>query len=435
MGIDSAFQEAKMKIRAVILMILFSSLKAWSMDADFLGYLRGGTGLNLEGGKQECFSNAGIPGNFLRLGNECSFYSELGVIFHHKKPSELDPVYFKTQVRIQFGAQGTRQWETAANRDINQVEAFVMGGGFTEILGDFWIGKRFYRDVDLYIFDWYYYAELSGVGAGVENIPLGTGKFSIAHLIQTNETVQTSNGRPALQAIDLRWKEVPLSEKHKLNLWGVYAAAPGGRDDANTTHYQATQGASIATRIESSLDSGTNNLSLMYGYGAMKDFNIYGSSAVAFDDNSQNKAWNIRFVEDWRQEVKDRWGFYLGIAAEFGDSGAPQHSRKEWQEIGIRPIYFVSDRFQWVFETGFSRIKDESERNGTKALGERTLTRATFGPQLSFNKSIWGRPVMRAFVSRSSWNRDNRASIRANAPTFGGRLEGTSLGYQFEAWF
>lgn len=82
-----------MKRRLLALLVTLVSLNASAMDADFVGYLRGGTGLNFLGGKQECFDNQGIPGNFLRLGNECSFYSELAFVFNHKKPTETDSAF------------------------------------------------------------------------------------------------------------------------------------------------------------------------------------------------------------------------------------------------------------------------------------------------------------------------------------------------------
>jgi maltoporin len=440
MGIHSLFQGAKMKRLTLsflinILFIIWSG-ESLAIEADFAGYLRGGTGLNLQGGKQECFNSHGIPSNFVRLGNECSFYSELAITFHNKKAEKLDPVYFVTQVRLQNGAAGTRQWEAAANRDINQLEAFVKAGGFSEVEGQFWIGKRFYRNVDLNIFDWYYYADMSGVGAGIEKIPLGQGLFSIAHLIQANDTItKTSVGRPVLQALDLRWEALPFFAEQKMNTWAVYAWAPASSEGVN--QYQSTDGYSLAARVEGPVFNGKNNFSLLYGKGTMKDFNIYANSAVPDSDSSQNRAWNLRWVEDWTHDVSDRWAFMLGLAGEYGDNGnkSGMGSNRQWQALGVRPIYFVSDRFQWVFEAGYSHFKNDSEVNAGVMVGDRELSRLTVASQLSLSKSIWGRPVMRVFVTHSLWNSGNQSYIAQVAPTFANRTEGTSLGYQFEAWF
>ncbi|WP_291515805.1 carbohydrate porin [Bdellovibrio sp. ArHS] len=425
-----------MKSIKCFLICMLTSSVSFALNADFIGYLRGGTGINFEGGQQNCFFNSGIPGNFLRLGNECGFYSELAMIFHHKKPEEQDSVYFRTQVRLMFNSKGTRQWEAAANRDMSQVEAFVTAGGFTELPGEFWIGKRFYRDVDLYIFDWYYYADMSGVGAGIDNIPVDLGgKVAVAHLVQANDDLSaTTAGRPVLQAVDLRWKTIPVFAEQNLNLWGVYAWAQASSD--GTSSYIDTNGFSLSARLNGSVFDGNNNTTILYGKGAMKDLNIYASSAVPSTDDSQNKAWTLRFVEDWNHDVTDRWAVMLAVAAEIADTGKDENSHREWQEIGIRPIYFVSDRFQWVFETGYSRFKDESEVDGGgNSVGVRELSRISLAPQLSLSKTIWGRPVMRAFVSHSMWSNSNKSLIGASASAFKDKTAGTSFGYQFEAWF
>ncbi len=413
--------------------ILTISSSVFALEAKFTSYLRGGAGLNLEGGQQECFFNVGIPGNFLRLGNECGFYSELAVFFINKKADETDANYFKTQMRLEFNSKGARQWEPKADRDINQIEAFVSAGGFSEVPGDFWIGKRFYRDVDLYIFDWYYFADMSGVGAGVENLPLGVGRFSFAHLIQANENLTTSVGRPVLQALDLRWRDLPMGDQ-SLYLWGVYAWAPASSDA--TSNYVATTGYSFAGRLQGSAFKGNNNFTLLYGKGAMKDFNIYANSALISTDDSQNRAWTLRAVEDWSKDVTDKWAVMIAAAAEIGGNGTATKNYREWQEVGIRPIYFVTDRFQWVFETGYSRIKNDAEVAASgESIGERALGRVSISPQLSIGKSIWMRPVMRAFLSHSFWTTSNRSFIASAAPTFKDKNEGTTFGYQFEAWF
>lgn len=447
MGKPRIFQGTRMKRIIWALLFVFLGERSFALNADFLGYLRGGTGLNLQGGSKECFYNNGLPGNFLRLGNECDFYTELALVFNHKTATADDPTFFKTQLRFAYSSKGLRQWEStvvpvnSGNNTVkvpqSEIEAFVKAGGFSEVPGEFWVGKRFYRDVDLHIFDWYYYADMSGVGAGIEALSVGPGQLAIAHMVQANEDLNTTSvGRPALNAIDLRYTSIKVADDAKLNFWGVYAWAPGSSD--GTTEYVPTNGYVLATRLDSVAYTGHSNTTLMFGQGAMKDFNIYGNSAVNSTDTSQNHAWNVRFVEDWSRDVTDTWAFMFGLAANYGSNGKDKNDIVQWQEIGIRPIYFVSDRFQWVFETGYSHIKDESETltNGQPA-GDRELARVTVAPQLSLSKSIWGRPVLRAYLSYSFWNSANEdvKYIGANAPTFADKSSGTTFGYQFEAWF
>ena len=44
-----------------------------------------------------------------------------------------------------------------------------------------WVGKRYYHREDIHVTDLYYH-DISGTGAGVENLTAGPGKFSIAWL-------------------------------------------------------------------------------------------------------------------------------------------------------------------------------------------------------------------------------------------------------------
>ncbi|WP_413558535.1 carbohydrate porin [Bdellovibrio sp. HCB209] len=433
-----------------VLTILMTSLNALALEADFTTYMRGGTGVNQEGGKMECFRNSGLPGNFMRLGNECDFYTELGFVFHNKKATADDASFFRTQLRYAYSSEGLRQWEsnrttvTSTPATIttpkSEIEAYVKAGGIDGMPMEYWVGKRFYRDVDMYIWDWYYYAEMAGVGAGIEQIPLGTGKLAIANLIQANEEFNTTSiGRPVLNIWDVRYSTIPVFAEQNISFWGVYAWAKAS-DNGATQHFDSTNGYVLATKLEGKVGPGYNKFVVEYGQGAMKDFNVYGSSTVdtaEADQMAQNKAWNVRIVEDWHMDVTEKWGVFFGVAASQGSTGADTDNKVQWQAIGVRPVYNFTDRFQLATEFGFSRYENESEKVGGVAVGVRELGRVAIAPQLSIGKSIWGRPVLRAYAAYSFWNDANKGSsyIGSSAPTFADKSSGLNVGYQFEAWF
>ncbi|WP_255490064.1 carbohydrate porin [Bdellovibrio sp. KM01] len=439
-----------------VLTILFAVNNAHALEADFTTYLRGGTGISQEGGKMECFRNKNLPGNFLRLGNECDFYTELGFVFHHKKADEADPSFFRTQLRYAYSSDGLRQWESSkstqtidtsgANATVtttipkSEIEAYVKAGGFEGNPIEYWIGKRFYRDVDLFIFDWYYYGEMAGVGAGVEAIPVGPGKLAIANLIQANEDFATTSiGRPVLNIWDFRYSTIPVFAEQNISFWGVYAWAKESTQGTKT--FEATNGYVLATKLEGKGLGGYNKAVLEFGQGAMKDFNVYGNSAVDSSQASQraqNKAWNVRLVEDWSMDVVDRWAFMAGFAASYGSNGLDQDNVVQWQGVGVRPVYYFTDRFQLATEVGYTRYEDQNEKDaGGGYVGPRDMGRVAIAPQLSFKKSIWGRPVMRAYASYSFWNTANQGAsyIGNSAPTFADKSSGFNVGYQYEVWF
>jgi maltoporin len=227
--------------------------------------------------------------------------------------------------------------------------------------------------------------------------------------------------------------------EQNISFWGVYAWAK--ESTQGTTTFEATNGYVLATKLEGKGLGGYNKAVLEFGQGAMKDFNVYGNSAVdssSASQRAQNKAWNVRLVEDWSMDVVDRWAFMAGFAASYGSNGLDQDNVVQWQGIGVRPVYYFTDRFQLATEVGYTRYEDQNEKDaGGGYVGPRDMGRVAIAPQLSFKKSIWGRPVMRAYASYSFWNTANQSAsyIGNSAPTFADKSSGFNVGYQYEVWF
>jgi maltoporin len=55
-----------------------------------------------------------------------------------------------------------------------------------------WAGKRFYQRHDVHMIDFYYW-DISGPGAGIENIDLGFGKLSLAATRSSEAAAHTSS--------------------------------------------------------------------------------------------------------------------------------------------------------------------------------------------------------------------------------------------------
>jgi maltoporin len=63
------------------------------------------------------------------------------------------------------------------------------------------------------------------------------------------------------------------------------------------------------------------------------------------------------------------------------------------------------------------------------------MTRLTIAPQLAVGSGLWTRPLLRAFYSRTFWNRANQPAMASNAPSYSGSLDGQAMGLQAELWF
>jgi maltoporin len=84
--------------------------------------------------------------------------------------------YFDTNVAYSVSQQNDWESTSPAFREAN-----VQGKNLIDALpgSTIWAGKRFYQRHDVHMIDFYYW-DISGPGAGIENIDLGFGKLSLA---------------------------------------------------------------------------------------------------------------------------------------------------------------------------------------------------------------------------------------------------------------
>jgi maltoporin len=148
-------------------------MSAQALAVDFHGYARSGIGWTGSGGEQQCFQATGAQSKY-RLGNECETYAELKLGQEVWKEGDKS-FYFDTNVA--YSVQ-KNDWESTspAFREAN-----VQGKNLIDWLpgSTIWAGKRFYQRHDVHMIDFYYW-DISGPGAGLENIDLGFGKLSLA---------------------------------------------------------------------------------------------------------------------------------------------------------------------------------------------------------------------------------------------------------------
>jgi maltoporin len=417
--------------------LLFFPWLSHAADAELHGYLRAGTGTNGKGAKEECVYNRGSPANEFRLGNECTIYGETALAARLLKP-EADKPWFNVGTRLAYSPPGNSSFEDApvGGQNVQVVEAFVEAGNIDGSPLTYWAGKRFYRDVDLYMFDWYYFAQMNGNGAGVGNIPLGSGKAAAAYLVETGST-RTNLGKNSVQVADLRWGDVKLGNDDALNFWAAYGSAPGGTDATSGAQYVPRDGYLGGVRWRHALPLGFNDFAVLYGYGLMEGLNIYGTPTLQTTASPQKRAWRGRVVEHLSFQPTQRFAFHFGAAVEDWDPRkANIDSRGLWWAVGVRPVYFFTQHWQLAFEAGHSEIRIRDERDSAGApVPVRQLTRLTLAPQLSLGGDLWARPVLRAFYSRSFWNTANRTFVAQDAPSFAGATSSTAVGVQTEVWF
>ncbi len=409
---------------ASLLALSSSAFALTGENLDFHSYMRTGFGSNLEGGDLARIDNPGTPasglaGNEFRLGNEDGTFVDMKFVGHNKKSQNANEPYWNTHFLMTYesGANNNSEDSTFRLR-----ETFVEAGNLAGTHLNFWIGNRFYRSTDLHMMDWYYFGNVDGVGAGVENIPLANGKLSLALFNQVNDATDKSSdiGTHKMQLIDIRFFDFKLSEKHSLNFWGQVAQAPKG--DNSVSH----MGELIGVKFHSNLAQGFNDFSVTYGSRLLSSLGVWGDETLtAAEKDIEDESRTVRVVEHITTKLAPN--FELHGAAYFQNAKNPWLQTKDVSTMGagIRPVYFLNDNMSFATEIGHSIVDDNKKYH---------MTRITVAPQLHPNLSIWSRPVLRFFVTHTMWNEDNKGRI-ASGTMFEDKTSATQYGFQAEAWF
>ena len=409
-----------MKITFSILSLFVCALSAHAGDFEYRGYMRTPTGSNSEGGKQIQIVNPGSQGNEFRLGNEVA-YGEAYFTEQFLKRAQSSDSFFNANLTIGYAPSMNSQYsDTTATGDFIQIlEAYAKGGNLDDLKMSFWAGKRFYRDVDVHMDDFFYFANMSGDGGGVEDIPVGNGTLAVAVLQYTDDRTltKTTSGNPAKHALDVRWRDIVLSDNNHLHLWAAAAYTGPGTGTATTItppatvganiNYQASNGEAVGARLRHKMVQGDNDFAVMYGTGVMESFNL-DNTAIAADDSVKNRK-RLRIVENYSKELSDRWAIEAAAIYEAADSGLPANSKSNWTSIGARPMYYISEHFRIQAEAGYSIVNNQAEVDPQgNGYGQRTLERLTISPEVAFGKGYYARPVVRFYVTATHWNDANK---------------------------
>ena len=159
---------------------------------DWSGYFRGGPAATdrVTAESRQCYGLGG-PGLKYRLGNECDFYGE----FQLAQAMKADGVDFNAVLMTNYYSPATESDQStnpADNYGIEQAYVEMKGIDFApQVL--FWMGKR--RDrLDVHIVDTFF-TNMSGVGAGFNNVDTGFGKFGLS--AYKSDSVNGVRRRPA----------------------------------------------------------------------------------------------------------------------------------------------------------------------------------------------------------------------------------------------
>ncbi len=422
---------------------------SWAADLDYHGYLRTPVGMNQQSGKEVTINNPGSSGNEFRLGNETPYAEATFVadFIHRDKNQKKSSEFFNSTLTFAFSPPFNSQYgDTSSNGDyIQVVEAYIAGGFVEGFPASVWAGKRFYREPQIHMNDFYYFGDMSGAGGGVENIALGSGTLAVALLQYSNRSVTNSmTGTPSKQALDVRWKEVAFGSSDFFEFWIAEAySGPGSGLDSTPSpvSYSASTGTALGVKWRHQLVDGNNEAAIIYGTGIMENLSLNSDAYSTTSGNGNLTNTNhSRFVESFVEELGPKYAVQAVLIADFLNRSSGTNSR--WLSAGVRPVYYFSDHFHLNAQLGYSVVTDSSETiTGGAAAGDRALLRATISPELAIGHGVYNRPVIRAYLSQTSWNSangdlSNKGSLVYNSDSsLRGQLNQTEIGFEGEVWF
>jgi len=401
---------------------------------EFHGYFRSGYGLNSVGGQQVAFQAPGADAKY-RLGNEAETYAELIFVNNWINPQrDSSKTWAKTEFMVEANTTNSANYPNFSNGKGNDQfrlrEAFVQAGNLLDSWpgAKFWAGERYYRRQHIDIND-FYPLDMSGYGAGVEDLNLGVGKVAVAFLSGARPDVTTDNGNYAKSNIDFRLYGV----KGPLGLWAGwfdFATAKGGKVLSTSTTDPAA-GPQIASRNgyafgikQERLEwhGGYHSFMALYGTGAASNFSTSISDPTRFV-HSQKK---FLVTEQVLLQPNDRFAIMPIFVFQRSRDGNALHGWNQWVSFGARPEVFFNKYLSLAIEGGFDHTHSPGQYDGW-------LRKITIAPQIGAGRKFFSRPVLRTFVTFANWS-DGLRGFVGGIP-YQNRTSGLTYGVQAEAWW
>jgi maltoporin len=416
-----------------------ASLEQHVQSFEFHGYFRSGYGLNSEGGQQVAFQAPGADAKY-RLGNEAETYGEFIFVNNWLNPAQnTDKAWIRTEVMIEANTSNSASYANSPNGigtdQFRLREAFVRAGHIFESQPDakFWAGERYYRRQHIEIND-FYPLDMSGYGAGAEDVNVGIGKLAVAFLAGARPDIVTQNGNYAKSNIDVRLYDL----KGPAGLWAAwfdFATAKGGTvQNGNAvpagTAFPTANGYAFGIRYQRlEWHGGYHTFSVQYGKGPASNF-----STSIEDPNPFLKSSERLLVADHLLiQPNDRFAVMPIFIFQRKRDGQPGHGFNDWASFGLRPEVFFTKYLSLAFEGGFDHTEGFITTQNGNTQFDGWLRKFTIAPQIGAGRKFFSRPVLRVFLTYANWSNGFRGLV--GGLPFEDRTSGLTYGVQAETWW
>ena len=410
-------------------------MSAQALAVDFHGYARSGIGWTGSGGEQQCFQATGAQSKY-RLGNECETYAELKLGQEVWKEGDKS-FYFDTNVAYSVSQQNDWESTSPAFREAN-----VQGKNLIEWLpgSTIWAGKRFYQRHDVHMIDFYYW-DISGPGAGIENIDLGFGKLSLA-ATRSSESGGSGTFADRDQFGNRVYDNIVPNDVFDVRLAGL-ETNPGGTLELGVDYghtnipddYSLQPGASkdgwmLTAEHTQSMLKGFNKFVLQYATDSMTS----SGKGVPQGGSINNDGSMWRVLDHGAISLGDSWDLmYVGM---YQDIDRDNNNGTQWWTVGVRPMYKWTPIMSTLMEIGYDNVKSQ------RTSDPNSQYKVTLAQQWQAGDSIWSRPAIRVFATYAKWDEKwgyNDSGVAYNdtsAKTFSrGDSDEWTFGAQMEIWW
>ncbi|MFG1173066.1 maltoporin [Erwiniaceae bacterium CAU 1747] len=425
------------KLKYPLAVAIAMAISGQAAAVDFKGYARSGIGWTGSGGEQQCFQATGANSKY-RLGNECETYAELKLGQELWKEGDKS-FYFDTNLAYAVSQRSDFESVDPGFREVN-----VQGKNLIDWLpgSTLWAGKRFYQRHDVHMIDFYYW-DISGPGAGLENIDLGVGKLSMA--VTRNGEAGGSYGfidnqRNQVPTVndtfDVRLAELNVNPGGVLEL-GVDYGRANVQDGYSLADGATKDGWMMTAEHTQTIYNGFNKFVVQYATDALTSQRNGRSEGASIDNNGHM----VRVIDHGALDFNDKWG--LMYVAMYQDLDRDNQNGTTWYTAGVRPMYKWTPIMSTLLEVGYDNVKSQE-------TGDRNSQyKVTLAQQWQAGDSIWSRPAIRLFATYAKWDEkwgyatandtgytSGIAYADTSAKTFSrGNDDEFSFGVQMEAWW
>jgi maltoporin len=264
---------------------------------------------------------------------------------------------------------------------------------------------------------------MSGVGAGVENIDVGFGKFGFSGYKNDSAAqyvdgqLSRTAGNNGVARLHAQLYDIGVNPDGKLRLVATYSHG----DSQGGTKGQSGYGFNVE-HVQDKFFGGGNHIWVQYAQGST-DINQGISDNGAH--GSGYKVWRIVESPSWQI------GSFGGQAiAMYQHNKAPDSTQQSsnYYTVGGRGSWGLTKNLKWLTEVGYSNLKPDGGKN-------ENVTKVTVGPALSTGPDFWKRPELRLYATWAHYNDAAAADTANNYGFVSDKNSAVSYGAQVEIWF